>query len=251
MDSVTSQSTSSQDFHRPPLIDENLLRKSGWAQKLLPRGRRGQARPPGVSAIPCVLLSAPNERCIPIKLTSLDAPPRHATRCGAMSRRGSRTTLAAHPWTHRCSPAAMLGATALAQVVLAIRNPLFELRLSGVFLLRFAERRFTGLLFQEPPRSTRRIFRVGRPPPTPRPTTKDQTSRRQRGCGADAPCQRGAHAPPTLEYVAECRARLGCLAPNQRATRPACLQIATRCVRATSGARPVRLQNPKNQRAAP
>ena len=29
------------------------------------------------------------------------------------------------------------------------------LRLSGLFLLRFAERRFLALLFQEPPRSTR------------------------------------------------------------------------------------------------
>ena len=30
------------------------------------------------------------------------------------------------------------------------------LRLSGLFLLRFAERKFSGLLFQEPPRTTRR-----------------------------------------------------------------------------------------------
>jgi hypothetical protein len=29
------------------------------------------------------------------------------------------------------------------------------LRLSGVFLLRFAERQFWAVLFQEPPRSTR------------------------------------------------------------------------------------------------
>ena len=45
--------------------------------------------------------------------------------------------------------------TALAAVVLARRKPLLLLRLSGVFLLRLAERRFVGLLFQEPPRSTR------------------------------------------------------------------------------------------------
>ena len=31
------------------------------------------------------------------------------------------------------------------------------LRLSGLFLLRFAERNLSGLLFQEPPRSTRRV----------------------------------------------------------------------------------------------
>ena len=35
------------------------------------------------------------------------------------------------------------------------RNPLLLFRLSGVLLLRFAERQFSGLLFHEPPRSTR------------------------------------------------------------------------------------------------
>ena len=52
--------------------------------------------------------------------------------------------------------------TALAGVVLARRKPLLLLRLSGVFLLRLAERRFVGLLFQEPPRSTR-FLRTCRP----------------------------------------------------------------------------------------
>ena len=37
----------------------------------------------------------------------------------------------------------------------AKRNPLLLLRLSAVFLLRLAERKFLGLLFQEPPRNTR------------------------------------------------------------------------------------------------
>jgi hypothetical protein len=36
------------------------------------------------------------------------------------------------------------------------RNPLLEFRLSGLFLFRLAQRTFLGLLFQEPPRSTRR-----------------------------------------------------------------------------------------------
>ena len=35
------------------------------------------------------------------------------------------------------------------------RNPLLLLRLSGVLLLRFAERKFVALLFHEPPRNTR------------------------------------------------------------------------------------------------
>lgn len=44
---------------------------------------------------------------------------------------------------------------ALARVVLAKRKPLLLLRLSGVFLLRLAERKLFALLFHEPPRSTR------------------------------------------------------------------------------------------------
>ncbi len=39
----------------------------------------------------------------------------------------------------------------------ATRKPLLSFRLSGLFLLRLAERQFLGLLFQEPPRSTRRL----------------------------------------------------------------------------------------------
>ena len=35
------------------------------------------------------------------------------------------------------------------------RNPRLLFRLSGVFLLRLAERTLAGLLFQEPPRFTR------------------------------------------------------------------------------------------------
>jgi len=38
------------------------------------------------------------------------------------------------------------------------RKPLLLFRLSGVFLLRLAERQFVGLLFHDPPRSTRRHF---------------------------------------------------------------------------------------------
>ena len=36
------------------------------------------------------------------------------------------------------------------------RNPLLLLRLSGVLLLRFAQRTLFGSLFQEPPRKTRK-----------------------------------------------------------------------------------------------
>jgi hypothetical protein len=39
--------------------------------------------------------------------------------------------------------------------VLATRNPLLLFRFVVLFLLRLAERRFCGLLFQEPPRRTR------------------------------------------------------------------------------------------------
>ena len=47
-------------------------------------------------------------------------------------------------------------APALAESVLPTRKPRLLFRLSVVFLLRFAERRSSGLLFQEPPRTTRR-----------------------------------------------------------------------------------------------
>ena len=40
--------------------------------------------------------------------------------------------------------------------MLAKRKPVLLFRLSGVFLLRLADRLLFGLLFQEPPRSTRR-----------------------------------------------------------------------------------------------
>jgi hypothetical protein len=39
----------------------------------------------------------------------------------------------------------------------ANRNPMLLLRLSGVLLLRFAERRLLALLFHEPPRNTRPV----------------------------------------------------------------------------------------------
>lgn len=42
------------------------------------------------------------------------------------------------------------------------RKPLLLLRLSGAFLLRFATRQFSGLLFQEPPRKTRLLNFVRR-----------------------------------------------------------------------------------------
>ena len=45
---------------------------------------------------------------------------------------------------------------------LARRKPRLLLRLSGAFLLRFAERTLSGSLFQEPPRKTR-----DRPRPAP------------------------------------------------------------------------------------
>jgi hypothetical protein len=49
-----------------------------------------------------------------------------------------------------------VNAATLAVSVLAKRKPMLLFRLVAVFLLRVAERRFRGLLFQEPPRTTRR-----------------------------------------------------------------------------------------------
>lgn len=43
------------------------------------------------------------------------------------------------------------------------RKPTLLLRLSGLFLLRLAERRLSGLLFQDPPRKTRCAVKPGDP----------------------------------------------------------------------------------------
>jgi hypothetical protein len=61
-----------------------------------------------------------------------------------------------------CTPDATVIAPALAKksvlaanTTRATRKPRLLFRLSGSFLLRFDERRLSGLLFQEPPRTTR------------------------------------------------------------------------------------------------
>jgi hypothetical protein len=61
-----------------------------------------------------------------------------------------------HPLLVKCTPAGTVIPTAPAKDVLAKRKPRLLFRLSVVFLLRLAARRFCGLLFQEPPRTTRR-----------------------------------------------------------------------------------------------
>ena len=44
------------------------------------------------------------------------------------------------------------------------RKPMLLFRLSGLFLLRFADRALSGLLFQDPPRSTRPSSQRAAPP---------------------------------------------------------------------------------------
>ena len=78
--------------------------------------------------------------------------------------------VACHPQAPGCpsgTPAAPLGTAALAKRggVLARRNPMLLWRLSGEFLLRWAERSLLGLLIQEPPRTTRAL-RAGAPAST-------------------------------------------------------------------------------------
>lgn len=50
---------------------------------------------------------------------------------------------------HKC------GSSGSSQAEWARRKPRLLFRLSGLFLLRLAARKFAGLLFQEPPRITR------------------------------------------------------------------------------------------------
>lgn len=54
-----------------------------------------------------------------------------------------------------CARAQSLNDALWQYLVLTIRKPMLLLRLSGVLLLRFAERTFLALLFQLPPRITR------------------------------------------------------------------------------------------------
>ena len=90
----------------------------------------------------------------------LPAPPDHF-HLSAKDRRPS--TLDRQPWTARGAAVDSVKPTVQAypltaqrSTVLEIRKPLLLLRLSGVFLLRFADRRFCGLLLlNEPPRRTR------------------------------------------------------------------------------------------------
>jgi hypothetical protein len=65
-----------------------------------------------------------------------------------------RPLIMAGPGRTLGTPALSLNRAALALSVLAKRKPILLFRLSRLFLLRFAERRFCGLLSQEPPRST-------------------------------------------------------------------------------------------------
>ena len=87
------------------------------------------------------------------------APPRYR----APSRRGPTVLIMNGPERLYAQPGGTVILTAPAQSVLATRKPTLLLRLSVVFLLRFAERRFCGLLFQEPPRRTRRHGAVQAP----------------------------------------------------------------------------------------
>ena len=72
------------------------------------------------------------------------------------------------PWTASCTlPLARRAGGFWPWAVLTTRNPLLSFRFSGEFLSRFAERRFLGLLFHEPPRSTRADHEPARLPVHP------------------------------------------------------------------------------------
>jgi hypothetical protein len=81
------------------------------------------------------------------------APPRYRA---PISTRALTMVIMNGPERLSCAPIVTVIAMARAQSVLATRKPMLSLRLSGWFLLRLAERRFCGLLFQEPPRRTRK-----------------------------------------------------------------------------------------------
>ena len=108
---------------------------------------------------------------------------------GRGRRSGGSSLIMTAPGRLRAHPAAPWGRRLRRRSVRATRNPLL-FRLPVVFLLRFAERRFLALLFQEPPRSTRRQG-DGQAPGTGR------TTRPERWHGAGAECSHGRRGRPT------------------------------------------------------
>ena len=91
-------------------------------------------------------------------------------------------------------------APAPAKSVLPTRKPRLLFRLSVVFLLRLAERRFCGLLFQEPPRTPRRQeavpgFRaIGRIKPAASEDRAERTASKNLAKNADR--RRGGQGTP-------------------------------------------------------
>ena len=65
-------------------------------------------------------------------------------------------------------------------VPLQTRNPMLLLRLSGSLLLRLAARQFLGLLFQDPPRSTRDTFQAAPQAETCRPIMSGRAGKRKK-----------------------------------------------------------------------
>lgn len=65
---------------------------------------------------------------------------------------------------------------------LARQKPWLLFAFEAVFLLRFADRRFRGLLFQEPPRTTRRAHARG--PAQPKPNRASSRLRKP----SESPC---------------------------------------------------------------
>ena len=116
------------------------------------------------------------------------------------------------PWTLNGTPGGTVIPPALAESVLARRKPMLLFRLSAVFLLRFAERAFSGLLFQEPPRSTRRqgavqasgaIGRIEPPAPEDRMAQAPGVGMlRMRHPGADAASTSSSRASPRASGLA-------------------------------------------------
>ena len=101
--------------------------------RIIPRGCHLPATHPAAASWPHYLPAPPCAARKPVH-----GSPRHA---GRVRERGHSGTRGA--WTSR--------------------KPLLLLRFDGLFLLRLAERRFRGLLFQEPPRTTARTSTGSRP----------------------------------------------------------------------------------------
>ena len=165
------------------------IRRSGDPCTPVPPPRRRELRcrvPPGAQFLPCIRRGVPAGTAV-TPFARVLVPRSQAEKPGIRhrsvdrSRRMPSLRLHARPWTLARTTRDSVKPRAWAKRVRASRKPVLLFRLSGSSLLRLAERALSGLLFQPPPRTTRR----------------SQGGRAPTGDSSD---QRGSNQPPLKRW---------------------------------------------------